>query len=81
MATCEDIFRDALGLPHDVRAELTERLIGSLAEDILPERTSAQLADVRRRIAEVESGGAVLVPGDEALARVRCLLAEHLPSS
>jgi Putative addiction module component len=52
-----------------------------LAEDISPEITSAQLAEVRRRIAQVESGEAALIPGDEALARVRNLLAEHLPSS
>ena len=42
--------------------------------------SSAQLAEVRRRIAQVESGEAQLIPGDEALARVRSLLAEHLPS-
>jgi putative addiction module component (TIGR02574 family) len=81
MATSEEIFRDAVALPPDVRAELTERLIASLAEDISPEITSAQLAEVRRRIAQVESGEAELIPGDEALARVRSLLAGHLPSS
>jgi putative addiction module component (TIGR02574 family) len=81
MATTEEIFHDAVALPLDVRTELTERLIASLAEDVSPEITSAQLAEVRRRIAQVESGEAVLIPGDEALARVRNLLAEHLPSS
>jgi putative addiction module component (TIGR02574 family) len=82
MATPEEIFHDAVALPPpDVRAELTERLIASLAEDISPEITSAQLAEVRRRIAQVESGEAVLIPGDEVLARVRNLPAEHLPAS
>jgi putative addiction module component (TIGR02574 family) len=81
MVTSEEIFRDAVALPPDVRAELTERLIASLAEDVSPEITRAQLAEVRRRISEVESGNAVLIPGDEALARVRSLLSEHLPSS
>jgi len=79
MATTEEIFRDAVALPRDVRAELTERLIASLAEDVSPEITNAQLAEVRRRIAQVESGEVALIPGDEALARVRKLLAEHLP--
>jgi hypothetical protein len=37
--------------------------------DISPEITSAQLAEVRRRIAQVESGEAGLIPGDEALAQ------------
>ena len=81
MATSEEIFRDAVALPPDVRAELTERLIASLADDISPEIASAQLAEVRRRIAQVESGETALIPGDEALARVRNLLAEHLPTS
>jgi putative addiction module component (TIGR02574 family) len=81
MATSEEIFRDALALPPDARAELTERLVESLARDVAPEITSAQLAEVRRRIAQVESGEVELVPGDEALARVRNLLAQNLPSS
>ena len=80
MATSEEIFRDAIALPPDARAELTDRLIASLAEDIFPEVTTAQLAEVRR-ITEVESGEAALIAGDEALARVRNLLANHLPFS
>lgn len=81
MATSEEIFRDALALAPDARAELTERLVESLAQDISSEITSAQPAEVRRRIAQVESGEVDLVPGDEALARVRNLLAQHLPTS
>jgi putative addiction module component (TIGR02574 family) len=81
MATSEEIFRDAMALPPDARAELTERLVESLPQDISPEVTSAQLAEVRRRIAQVESGAVELIPGDEALARVRNLLAQHLPST
>jgi putative addiction module component (TIGR02574 family) len=81
MATFEEIFRDAMALPPDARTELTERLVESLAEDVSPEITSAQLAEVRQRIAQVESGEVELIPGDEALARVRKLLAQHLPSS
>lgn len=69
MATSEENFRDAVALPPDVRAELIERLIASLANDISPEITSAQFAEVRRRIAQVESGEAVLIPGAEAWAR------------
>ena len=75
MSTSEEIFRDAMTLPPDARAELTERLVESLAQEISPENTSAQLAEVRRRIAQVESGEVELIPGDEALARVRNLLA------
>jgi putative addiction module component (TIGR02574 family) len=79
MASSEEIFRDAAALPHEARAELAERLIASLAEDVSPEITGAQLAEVRRRIAQVESGEVPIIPGDEALARVRNLLSNHLP--
>ena len=81
MATLEEIFRDAMALPPDARAELTERLVESLAQDVSPEITSAQLAEVWRRISQVESGEVELIPGDEALAQVRNLLAQDLPSS
>ena len=81
MATSEEIFRDAMALPVDARGELTERLVESLAQDVSPDITSAQLAEVRRRIAQVESGEVELIPGDEALTRVRNLLAQHLPAS
>lgn len=81
MATTEELFHDAVALPPHLRAELTEGLIASLAEDISPEITNAQLAEVRRRISQVESGEAALIPDDEALARVRKMLAELLPSS
>jgi putative addiction module component (TIGR02574 family) len=81
MATSEEIFRDAVALPPDVRAELTERLIASLANDVGPEITNEQLMEVRRRIAQVESGEVKLIPGDEVLSRVRRLLSDHTPSS
>jgi len=74
MATSEEIFRDAVALPPDVRAELTERLIASPANDVGPEITNEQLTEVRRRIAQVESGEVKLIPGDEVLSRVRRLL-------
>jgi len=70
-----------MALPANARAELTERLVESLAQDISPEITEAQLAEVRRRIAQVEAGEVELIPGDEALARVRNLFAQHLPTS
>ena len=75
--TAEHLYEEALALPAEARAELTERLVASLAEDIPVEVTQAHLNEVRRRIALVESGEVALIPGDEALARVRRLLTEH----
>ena len=68
-------------LSPDVRAELAERLIGSLVEGLAPEVTEAHLAEVKRRIPEVEAGKVELLPGDEVLARARRLLADRTPPS
>jgi hypothetical protein len=70
----EKLYQDALNLPAAKRAELTDLLIESLAQDIPPDVAKAQIEEVRRRIAQVESGEVALIPGDEALARVRKLL-------
>ncbi len=52
----------------------------SLAEDISPEITNTQLAEVRRRISQVESGEAALIPGDEAWRECEiCPRASALP--
>ena len=77
MATSVDeIYREALTLPPNLRATLTERLVASLAQDVPEEICRAQLEIIERRIAEVESGKVKLIPGDEALARARRVLSE-----
>ena len=74
MSSPEELFREALSLPIEIRTELTERLIVSLAEDMSPEISEAQLKEVRRRIQELDSGQTKLVPEEDVLARVRKLL-------
>ena len=69
------ILEEAEQLSVQERAELADRLMESLAHDIPPDIAAAQIAEVRRRIAQVESGEVALIPGDEALARVRQLVA------
>lgn len=73
----DQILRDALALPLEERADLTDRLVESLVEDAPPEITRLHLDEVRRRIAEVQSGAVTLIPGDEALAQVRDLIASQ----
>jgi hypothetical protein len=75
--TVEQLYQEALSLPLEARADLTERLVATLAQEIPSEITRAQLDEVHRRVAQVESGEVALIPGDEALARVHTLLAEH----
>jgi len=77
MASSEKLFRDAIALPVEVRTELTERLIASLDKDVSPNIRQLQLAEVQRRIREVEDGKAELIPGDQVLRNVRKLLTER----
>jgi hypothetical protein len=77
MTTAEKLYQDALALPSKTRVTLTERLVASLADDVPEEIQRAHIDEVRKRIAQVESGEVELIPGDEALARVRKLLSEH----
>ena len=77
MTAAEQLCQDVLALPAETRVELTERLIASLADDVPAEIQRAQLDEVRRRIAQIESGEVALVPGEEALARVRNVLSKH----
>jgi putative addiction module component (TIGR02574 family) len=81
MATSEEIFREAMMLSPEVRAELAEKLIGSLAESVSPEISASQFAEVQQRIAKVETGEVELIPGDEVLARARRLIAKTTPTT
>lgn len=69
------ILDEAEQLSFPERAELTDLLVADLTHEIPAEIESAQLAEVRRRIAEVESGEVALIPGDEVLAHMRQLVA------
>jgi hypothetical protein len=80
MTAAEKLYQDALALPSETRVELTERLVASLADDVPAEIRRAHIEEVRKRIAQVESGEVELIPGDEALARVRNVLGRHEPT-
>ena len=67
--TVEAIVAEALGLSADERARLIEKLISSLEVD--PEIEEAWAAEVERRHAEIESGTVSLIPGPEALAKLK----------
>ena len=71
-STAEKVLEDALALPEDERAALADALNESLspAGDLSP----AWKAEIARRIEAVERGESRLVPGDEAMARVRAAL-------
>jgi putative addiction module component (TIGR02574 family) len=75
------ILEEAEQLSVSERAELADRIVESLAHNIPSDIAAAQVTEVRRRIAEVERAEVSLIPGNEALARVRQIVASARPGS
>lgn len=69
----EDLAAQALSLPPEDRAKLVERLIASFEPRSASQAAWLKLARARRD--DVQSGKTAMVPGDEALARVRARIA------
>ncbi len=69
-ATMEQVLKDALALPVDFRLSLAERLVESVNAVPDPEIEQRQLAEVHRRMAEVQSERVELIPGEAALREV-----------
>ncbi len=68
----EIVEAQALKLSPEERAELADRLITSLFED--HEIEDAWGAEVERRIEEIESGRARLIPAADSIARARAAI-------
>lgn len=68
-----DLEAEVLGLPPEEGARLLERLIASFEPQSTAQR--AWLDVGRQRQADVKAGKVTMVPGDEALRRVRARLA------
>jgi putative addiction module component (TIGR02574 family) len=68
----EDLAAQALGLPPEDRAKLVERLLASFEPRSPAQAAWLRLACSRRE--EVRAGTVAMVPGEEAMARVRARL-------
>lgn len=68
-----DLASEALGLPPEERARLLELLIASFEPQSSAQKAWMDLALSRRQ--EVRSGLVAMVPGDDALARVKARVA------
>jgi len=68
----EIVEAQALKLTPEDRARLADRLIASLSED--SEVEEAWAVEVERRVEEIESGRAKLIPAAEAIARARAAI-------
>ncbi len=75
------ILEEAEQLSAAERAEIADRMVESLAHEIPSDIAQVQISEVRRRIAQVESGEVQIIPGDEALAQVRRLVASNRAAS
>jgi putative addiction module component (TIGR02574 family) len=65
----DSVVIEALKLTREERARVADRLLASLNDDDTIEK--AWEIEVERRIAEIESGNAPLVPAADAIARAR----------
>lgn len=71
MATSvEELYREALDLDARERAALAARLIESLDTEIEEGVEPAWLAEVERRVEELDSGKVKTIPWDEVRARL-----------
>ena len=70
-ASLEKILEEALLLPEESKLKLAERLVESVMAHIPEDLEARQMAEVHRRIEEVQAGRVTLVPGDVALKEVR----------
>ena len=69
-----ELSQRALELAPEDRARLAERLLASLDTDVSAEGDAAWDAELRQRIADVDSGAATLLNADGVFARVRSQL-------
>jgi putative addiction module component (TIGR02574 family) len=70
----EELAQKARALSREDRARLAEELLASLHAHPDPEIEAAWDEEIRRRIEEIESGRAKLVPAEEVFDEIRKML-------
>ena len=69
--TLEQIIEEANHLPREQVAEVVDRLMLALDSAVEPETELAWRQEARRRLAELENGQVVPVPGEVVSERIR----------
>ena len=69
--TFEQLAEQAMNLPGESRARLTDLLVASLDADALTDSDRLWLSEAKRRRDEVRAGKVKTIPGDKALQSVR----------
>jgi len=67
----EQIVEESRQLPRAQLAELMDRLAVEWHGGIAPEIETAWKEETRRRVAEIQSGQAEFVPGEQVMAELR----------
>jgi len=67
----DTLFSAALTLPAESRAALAERLLESLDDPGQAEIDAAWVAEVNKRLAQLERGEAKTIPADEVFRSLR----------
>jgi putative addiction module component (TIGR02574 family) len=65
-----EILKEALALPPEARAALADHLWDSLDEEVDPDVEESWRQEIRRRIAQLDSGAIAAIPWSEARARL-----------
>ena len=73
MSLIDELSRKARSLSREERVRLAEELLATVQE-VDPEVEAAWDEEIKRRIEEIDSGTAKLIPADEVFAEVRRLV-------
>jgi putative addiction module component (TIGR02574 family) len=65
-----EILKEALALPPETRAALADYLWDSLDAEVDPDVEESWRQEIRRRIAQLDSGAVAAIPWSEARARL-----------
>ncbi len=75
-AQTRELTKKALALKPAERVELAEMLLASVDDFASPEIEIAWRAEVERRMKEIETGQAKLIPADEVHRKARAIVHE-----
>lgn len=73
--TIEQLVREALKLPASSRAELAEKLVGSLHRAENADHQSEWAEEAQRRLEDVRAGRVETIPGEQVFAEIRQMFA------
>ena len=71
-----EILRDALELPDDARAALVDSLLESLDTEVDDDVEEAWREEIFRRLQQIDSGAAKMIPWEEVRESLRAQIAE-----